>query len=102
MSLDVYVFGDSWGESILLHIPDKYAVLIDCFDYSTKSKIRELVNFLGITKLDLLVVTHPHLDHFKDIHVVASELSPSKVCTWGYDNIKILNFQISKIGLIFN
>lgn len=90
-TLDIVLFGRCWGESILVSVENKYNILIDCFDFSDSSPIRAELKRRDISQLDAIVVTHPHLDHFKDIHLCAREYNPKVVATYALESPKTLN-----------
>ena len=85
--LDIYLFGNGWGESILLNIEGEYSALIDCYDFGSTSLIKRKLEELNIKKLDLLAITHPHLDHFKDIYECEKQMQPTKLVTFGSDSL---------------
>jgi len=62
-ALYVFVFGPGYGESVVLRIPPAHWVVIDgCRSSSFSSYPAKLLKDFG-AHADILVLTHPHLDH---------------------------------------
>lgn len=65
--LVVYVFGPSPGESQVVALPDGRWIVIDgCVD-GGHSLPEALLGYFGVERVDLLVVTHPDLDHLRGL-----------------------------------
>lgn len=63
------------GDAMLVHQPGSCALLIDAGLREQAGRILENLEELGITELDLALVTHPHRDHFGGLLEIASQLS---------------------------
>ncbi len=61
--LTVAVLDVGQGDSIFLQSPSGKTMLIDAGDSSAANDIAEYLNLAGVTKIDVLVATHPHADH---------------------------------------
>lgn len=67
------------GDSSVLIMPDKQVMVIDAGE---KDEVNSLIGFLdkrGITKIDVLVATHPHSDHIGGMVEVLKNYSVSKI-----------------------
>ena len=66
VDVEMLVFDCGQGDTILLRLPEEKWVLIDC--HLPRGPVRErfftLVQELGIQRLDVLCLTHPHEDHY--------------------------------------
>jgi beta-lactamase superfamily II metal-dependent hydrolase len=66
LKIEVHLFGCGQGDTILLNLDDRTWILIDC--YLPQGPVRQaffdLVNRLGIKRLEAICLTHPHEDHF--------------------------------------
>lgn len=51
------------GDSILIQTPNGKNILIDAGTSSYETKISNYLKTKGVTKIDVLVATHPHADH---------------------------------------
>lgn len=65
---------DKSGDCSLLISPDGKTMLIDSGNVSNGSQVLGYLKDLGITKLDYMVVSHPHIDHIGCIVELAKEL----------------------------
>jgi competence protein ComEC len=71
------------GDSSLVNIDDKH-VLIDCGDRNDLA-----FNFLqhqGINKIDFLIITHPHADHYAGCYKILGIIPVGQVYENGVDN----------------
>ncbi len=82
--LRVIVFDVEHGLCIFVRTPTGYAVLIDCGRSPQFSPVQHVVDYEigqirmhGDYLLALMIVTHPHGDHVRDINSVATFLSPA-------------------------
>lgn len=55
---------EKWGDSCLVVFPDGQTMLIDSGYQDMGLLIAKNLRQMGVTKLDHLVITHPHLDHY--------------------------------------
>lgn len=62
-ALDVYVLDVGQGDSIFLRGPSGKTMLIDASISSAFGRIDAFLQAQGVTKLDVVVATHPHADH---------------------------------------
>lgn len=62
-SAQVYYLDVGQADSQLIRLPDGTTVLIDAGDRSSISTIVPYLQQQGVTKIDLLIATHPHADH---------------------------------------
>jgi beta-lactamase superfamily II metal-dependent hydrolase len=81
-SLTIYVLGPGVGESIVLLMPDGRVVVVDSCERAGINLPALLLTRLGITQIDLLVVTHPDLDHVKGLTEILDGFNPARV--WRY------------------
>jgi len=63
-SLIVHVINVGQGDSILIEFPSGKKMLIDAGDTFAKEDVISFLRHQDATKLDWVVVTHPHIDHF--------------------------------------
>ena len=52
-----------WGDCCLIAFPDGQTMLIDCGVTAYGTILMENLRRMGITRLDYIVITHPHSDH---------------------------------------
>jgi beta-lactamase superfamily II metal-dependent hydrolase len=73
MNFNVYVIGNGIGESILIHIPGFYCILVDCYETKNNRSVTNLLRKLKINKIDILCWTHPHYDHYLGMSNIFNE-----------------------------
>ena len=61
------------GDSILIQSAE-HAILIDGGDFSERTRLLSYLRSIGITRLDLVVATHPHSDHIGGLVSVLNQL----------------------------
>ncbi|HWS30191.1 MAG TPA: ComEC/Rec2 family competence protein [Clostridia bacterium] len=61
--MDVYMLDVGQGDSIFLLSPSGKTMLVDAGEASEFDKIDAFLKSQGVTKLDVVVATHPHSDH---------------------------------------
>lgn len=81
-SLTIYLLGPGVGESIVLVMPDGRVVVVDSCERAGVNLPALLLTRLGIPKIDLLVVTHPDLDHVRGLTEILAGFNPERV--WRY------------------
>ncbi|MDD1765114.1 MAG: PKD domain-containing protein [Methanomassiliicoccales archaeon] len=62
-NLTVHFFDVGQGDAILVESPDSRNMLIDCGPESAASTLVESLKSLSVTKIDILIATHPDADH---------------------------------------
>jgi competence protein ComEC len=80
-NLEVHFIDVGQGDGILLRAPDGTTALID--GGPTSSNTLGYLKSQGITKLDLVIVTHPHADHIGGLIAVLSTLPVDGIWTNG-------------------
>ena len=66
------------GDSTLILTPEK-SVLIDSGESPYAEAVISYVKSLGVTKLDVVIATHPHADHIGGMGKIITELKPSRL-----------------------
>ncbi|MGB4588050.1 MAG: ComEC/Rec2 family competence protein [Clostridiaceae bacterium] len=61
--LKVHFIDVGQGDSIFIELPNGQSMLIDAGESGNGSQVLSYLKKLGYTKLDYVVVTHPHADH---------------------------------------
>lgn len=76
------------GSSVLLRLPDGKVVIIDSggmrrsdFDIGERV-LAPFLESLGVDSVDKIIVTHPHVDHFKGFDYIIRKYRP-KLCMFG-------------------
>ncbi len=64
MDIFIYVLDVGQGDAMLLHQPGACAALIDAGPLGSGHRVTRRIRELGIDALDMVIVSHPHLDHF--------------------------------------
>lgn len=76
------------GDAMILHQPDACTVLIDAGPLISGHLVTSRLIKLGVDSLDLVIVTHPHLDHFGGLFDVLPRIKAKKMYDNGLSNKK--------------
>ncbi|CCJ34396.1 DNA internalization-related competence protein ComEC/Rec2 [Caloramator australicus] len=93
-NLKVNIINVGQGDSILIETPYKKVILIDTgpsFDdyIAAKEKIVPFIKRKGYNKIDLLIITHPHKDHFSGFYTILNNFNVYNIAApFNIDNIK--------------
>lgn len=82
--LKIHVLNVGQGDSILIETPDKHNILIDTgpqlYNYiSTRDKIIPYLKRLGYNKIDMIIITHPHMDHAGGLKYLIENFNVSRI-----------------------
>ena len=80
--LVVYVLGAGVGESVVVAFPDGRHLVADAACIGRDNLPAILLKGLGVGTIDLLVSTHPDLDHVRGLAKLVDDFSP--VALWRY------------------
>jgi competence protein ComEC len=83
--LTVHVFDVGYGDAILVHSSAGAAVLIDAGSAETEEHLLYRLKQAGIEKLDTLIITHPHENHFGGARRVIESFAVNKLYYNGDD-----------------
>ncbi len=77
-SLEMYVFGGTQGESIVLRLPGLGWGVVDCYAStvadSADNAVLRFLSDQGVGELEFLCLTHPHDDHFRGMSQLLEQL----------------------------
>jgi hypothetical protein len=80
--LVLYLLGPGFGESQVVAFPDGRWMVVDGCVRGRINMPLALLDHLGCTKVDLLAITHPDLDHIRGVPELIERFSPGLV--WVY------------------
>lgn len=80
--LFLYLLGPGVGESQVVVFPDGRTLVVDSCIAGGVNLPRALLAHLGLGSVDLLVLTHPDLDHVRGFAELVRESSPAEI--WRY------------------
>lgn len=80
--LVLWFLGPGFGESIVAALPDGKWMVVDTCRWDRKVLPRELLDHHGVGSIDLLVVTHPDLDHIQGLPDLVEGLHVGRI--WRY------------------
>ena len=80
--LVLWFLGHGFGESIVGALPDGKWMVVDTCRWDRRTLPRELLDLHGVRRIDLLVVTHPDLDHIGGLPNLVDGLHVGRV--WRY------------------
>lgn len=85
--LGIYVLGGGVGESIVVVLPDGRLLVMDACTHEGVNLPSLLLRHLDKKVIDLLVVSHPDLDHVRGMAELVDELSPVDVWRYPFDGV---------------
>ncbi len=80
--LHIYFLDVGQGDAMILHQPGLCAALIDAGPLIHGHRVTEKLQELAITGLDVVIISHPHLDHFGGLFDLSSRVAFGQL----YDN----------------
>jgi len=80
--LTIYALGPGFGESQVVVLPDRRVVVVDACTYDGTNLPAALLRRLGVRSIDLLVLTHPDLDHVRGVAELVRSFAPGRI--WRY------------------
>jgi hypothetical protein len=80
--LVVYAVGPGYGESVVVLLPDGRVVVVDGCSHDGRNLTAQLLDALSVTRIDLLVVSHPDSDHLRGLADSIGKYDPALV--WVY------------------
>lgn len=81
--MDVHLIDVGQGDSILIKTPNEKNILIDGGPPTSGKKVVSYLNKQGIKDIDLMIATHPHIDHIGGLPDVMKEFKVKKIIDTG-------------------
>jgi Metallo-beta-lactamase superfamily len=81
-ALTLFVLGPGVGECQVLLLPDGRTMVVDACMQGKRNLTVEILRALGVSQVDLLVITHPDKDHVRGAAEVIRGFRPGKVWTF--------------------
>lgn len=75
----IYYLDVGQGDSQLIQLPSGENILIDAGDRGTADELVEYLKGMGISRIDLLLATHPHADHIGGMEKVIRNFEIGKI-----------------------
>lgn len=85
------------GDSSLIQLPDNKNILIDGGDKDSSKKLEKFLKDRKINKIDIMIITHPHLDHYGGLLNIARKFQIGQVLDSGAKTNAITYLQLLKI-----
>jgi competence protein ComEC len=76
------------GDATIVRLPNGKIMVIDCNTDESPENIVQYLKKAGITKIDYLVITHPHSDHMSGTKEIADNFEVGEVWTTDYTRHK--------------
>lgn len=75
----------SRGDAMILHQPDSCTILIDTGEVHYADRVIKKLTERGVKTLDMVIITHPHMDHFGGLFDILSTFPANQFFDNGYD-----------------
>ncbi|SDD32751.1 Metal-dependent hydrolase, beta-lactamase superfamily II [Terribacillus halophilus] len=82
-NLQVHFLDVGQGDSMLIQTPSHYNILVDGGDREAGEKVVSALSAKGVEKIDLVVATHPDIDHIGGLLPVLEKLEVKQVLDSG-------------------
>ncbi len=89
---ELVVFDVGQGDATLLRQPGACTLLIDAGPLESAAALVARLEALQVRRLDHLLITHPHLDHFGGVFALPSQLAINRVYDPGRDNPDVVTY----------
>jgi len=83
--LHIILIDVGFGEAMVLHQPDSCSILIDAGEFFDANRIANTLNELGVKTLDMVIISHPHIDHFGGLFDILPAFPAAKFFDNGYE-----------------
>ena len=86
--LETYGSGDSTvttGDSAVYTSPEGLVMLVDCGNVAGGAEVAQQLQAMGVTKLDIVVLSHPHADHVGGFCTIADLFPIGQVYMNGHE-----------------
>lgn len=84
--LTIHLLDVGQGDAMLLHQPGSCAMVIDAGPLINGHRLTAKAQQLGIDQLDLVIVSHPHLDHFGGLFDLLPRIPTRQLFDNGLEN----------------
>lgn len=75
-AMSIYILGPGYGESQVIIFPSGHCLVVDCCVAGGENLTLELLRSLSVPRVDLLIVSHPDLDHIRGIRGLVEAFRP--------------------------
>ncbi len=86
MELNIHLLDIGQGDAMILHQPGACTVLVDAGPLINGHRLTKKIKTLGIESLEMVIVTHPHLDHFGGLFDLLPRILAKHFCDNGVPN----------------
>jgi competence protein ComEC len=83
-TLKIHFLDVGQGDCALIQTPDGRSVLVDAGDEAHSGEVVRYLAASGVNQIDLLVITHPHIDHVGGLPAVLEQFGVSRVLDAGW------------------
>lgn len=80
--LTLYLLGPGFGESAVVRLPAGETLVVDCCAEAGRCLTLALLDDLGVTRIDHLVLTHPDLDHVDGLDTLLRARDVMRAWVW--------------------
>lgn len=86
--LVLYLIGPGFGESQVVLLPSGHCMVVDCCMEEGANLTMDLLRALRVPCIDLLVVTHPDLDHLRGLPALIEAYPPKRAWRFPFGGVR--------------
>ena len=104
--VNIITFGPGYGESIVVFLPGLGWGVIDSCTVKIKKKTYnpalEYLKSLGVKRLSFVILTHPHLDHYKGLEKIVQHYMGSidRICYYAGEGLREYRTYLARKNII--
>lgn len=84
--LRVHFIDVGYGDAVFVEFPDASTMLIDAGESAQTARLMAYLKSLNVQKIDTIIITHPHKNHFEGFFAVNDVLAIGRAFINGDDN----------------
>ncbi|MBI4431369.1 MAG: MBL fold metallo-hydrolase [Candidatus Omnitrophica bacterium] len=85
--INIHVLDAGYADSSFIQLPSGKKILVDTGSYESKDRVMQFLKEKNVSHLDLVVITHPHDNHYGGLQILNDNISIHELITSDLENI---------------